>query len=96
METDEKKQQAVRWLTEKAKELQRLPKRGDFTCEEVCLIKQKLGPWPRALEAVGLKEPPPVSAKDKSRLKREKRKKERREQKKRMLSAVSDKKQTKE
>ena len=34
----------------------RLPKRGDFSDEEVNAIKSFLGPWPRALEAAGLKE----------------------------------------
>ncbi len=33
----------------------RLPKRSDFSDEEVCAIKAFLGPWPRALEAAGLK-----------------------------------------
>lgn len=37
----------------------RYPQRSDFTAEEVCAIKAQLGPWPRALEAVGLKEVPP-------------------------------------
>lgn len=72
----EKTQQAILMLKNKAEELQRTPKRSDFGGEEVCFIKQKLGPWPRALEAAGLKEPPLVSAKEKSRLKREKRRKQ--------------------
>lgn len=33
----------------------RLPQKSDFTDEEVCFIKQSLGPWPRALEKAGLK-----------------------------------------
>lgn len=33
----------------------RYPKRSDFTEEEVAYIKSFLGPWPRALEAAGLK-----------------------------------------
>ena len=33
----------------------RYPKRSDFTEEEVAYIKAFLGPWPRALEAAGLK-----------------------------------------
>lgn len=33
------------------------PKKSDFTQEEVMAIKAFLGPWPRALEAAGLKEP---------------------------------------
>ncbi|MBQ8920807.1 MAG: hypothetical protein IJ060_01420 [Oscillospiraceae bacterium] len=35
----------------------RLPHRSDFTAEEVVLIKAHLGPFPRALEAAGLKPP---------------------------------------
>lgn len=37
--------------------LARLPQRSDFSAEEVVLIKAHLGPWPRALEAAGLKIP---------------------------------------
>ena len=35
----------------------RYPKRSDFTEDQVQAIKAALGPWPRALEAAGLKEP---------------------------------------
>ncbi|MEE3403681.1 MAG: hypothetical protein VZR73_06320 [Acutalibacteraceae bacterium] len=73
MEQDMKRQEAIQMLVNKAQQLQEIPKRSDFSGDEVCFIKQKLGPWPRALEAAGLKEPPAVSAQEKSRLKREKR-----------------------
>ncbi|MBQ5793598.1 MAG: hypothetical protein IIW17_06235, partial [Clostridia bacterium] len=33
----------------------RYPKRDDFSEREVVAIKAHLGPWPRALEAAGLK-----------------------------------------
>ena len=79
MTQDEKRQNAIGLLQKKAGILQRLPQRSDFTGDEVCFVKQKRGPGPRALEAAGLKEPPAVSAKEKSRLKRERC---RREQKK--------------
>lgn len=69
--TDDKTEYAISLLTGKHKELGRLPKKDDFPPETVCLIKQKLGAWNRALEAAGLKEPPTVSSKEKSRLKRE-------------------------
>ena len=36
---------------------ERFPKRSDFTEREVVAIKAFLGPWPRALEAAGIKEP---------------------------------------
>lgn len=35
----------------------RYPKRSDFTDREVTAIKAYLGPWPRALEAAGVKPP---------------------------------------
>lgn len=34
---------------------QRLPKKSDFSEEEVAMIKAFWGPWPRALEAAGVK-----------------------------------------
>lgn len=74
MEPD-KREYAIKLLRDKSIQLGRAPKRSDFSGSEVCLIKQKLGPWPRALEAAGLKEPPAVSSAEKSRLKRERRKK---------------------
>lgn len=37
--------------------IERFPKKSDFTVAEVCLIKNVLGPWPRALEAAGIKQP---------------------------------------
>ena len=33
----------------------RYPKRADFSVEEVVAIKACFGPWPRALEAAGIK-----------------------------------------
>lgn len=35
----------------------RYPRRSDFSEREVVAIKAFLGPWPRALEAAGLKPP---------------------------------------
>ncbi len=35
----------------------RMPQKSDFSDAEFCLIKQSLGPWPRALEAAGIKAP---------------------------------------
>ena len=37
--------------------LDRYPKRSDFEEREVVAIKAFLGPWPRALEAAGIKAP---------------------------------------
>ncbi|MDO4317316.1 MAG: hypothetical protein Q4C48_03810 [Lachnospiraceae bacterium] len=47
---------AVELLRKKAEELSRLPKKTDFSEREVIMVKSCLGPWPRALEAAGLKE----------------------------------------
>ena len=69
---DNKTEYAKSLLLEKFKELDRLPKRTDFDSETVCFIKQKLGPWPRALESAGLKQAPLISSKEKSKAKRNK------------------------
>ncbi len=56
--TDEEK---VAWakarLSEKSRELNRLPKKEDFDDATRSRIKAFLGPWPRALEKAGLKKP---------------------------------------
>lgn len=57
MITEEKKAWAVALLQEKAGEVNRLPKKDDFDDVTRSRIKAFLGPWPRALEAAGLKEP---------------------------------------
>lgn len=48
----------------------RLPRRADFADDEVVAIKAFLGPWPRALEAAGLKEPRSEDRLEKNREKR--------------------------
>lgn len=65
----------VELLREKQRSLQengvsRFPSRGDFSAEEVCAIKAFLGPWPRALEAAGLKRPPETSRRERTAAKR--------------------------
>lgn len=57
MTTDEKKLWAEELLRQKYKELGRIPKKVDFDEPARSRIKAFLGPWPRALEAAGLKEP---------------------------------------
>ena len=47
---------AISQLQEKQKELCRMPKKDDFDEVTRSKIKAFLGPWPRALEAAGLKE----------------------------------------
>lgn len=54
---NKKKQWAIEILRQKSEELGRLPKKDDFDVVTLSRIKAFLGPWPRALEAAGLKEP---------------------------------------
>lgn len=54
---EENKQWAVEQLQKKYEELGRLPKKSDFDVVTMSRIKAFLGPWPRALEESGLKEP---------------------------------------
>lgn len=44
-------------IQNKANALKRLPKKSDFDEDAVSMIKSYFGPWPRALEAAGVKEP---------------------------------------
>ena len=72
-------------LKRKADELKeagedRSPKRSDFSEREVAAIKAFFGPWPRALEAAGIKDPPAVTSKDKNRERRIRAKRRRREE----------------
>ena len=48
---------AIHQLQAKAKALGRPPQKADFDDAQRARIKTFLGPWPRALEAAGLKEP---------------------------------------
>ncbi len=48
---------AISKLKEKSVEIGRLPKKSDFDELTRTRIKSFLGPWPRALEAAGLKTP---------------------------------------
>ena len=72
MTNDEKKSWAEELLREKHKELGRLPRKDDFDEPTRSRIKAFLGPWPRALEAAGLKEARviPETKKPKKRKKR--------------------------
>ena len=56
MTPDEKTQWAINMLIEMEKEVGRLPKKDDFDEVNRSRIKAFLGPWPRALEAAGLKQ----------------------------------------
>ena len=52
---DDKRERAVLLLRQVYEATGRLPRKSDFDSETVCFIKQKLGPWPRALEQAQLK-----------------------------------------
>ena len=69
MTNDEKKSWAEELLREKHKELGRLPRKDDFDEPTRSRIKAFLGPWPRALEAAGLKEPRTIAPKSAKRKK---------------------------
>ena len=57
----------------------RLPRKSDFSDDDVNRIKGFFGPWPWALEAAGLKESKKEEQKEKNRLKHQ-RSRERRRQ----------------
>ena len=67
MTSEEKKCWAAELLKQKAEELGRLPKKDDFDEPTRSRIKAFLGPWPRALEAAGLKEARPLPRKKKKK-----------------------------
>lgn len=59
MATMQQKSWAIAQLQQKQKELGRMPHKADFDDATRARIKVFLGPWPRALEAAGLKIPKP-------------------------------------
>ena len=70
-----KKEDCILLLQNKYSELQeqglsRYPQRSDFEDREVVAIKAFLGPWPRALEAAGIKPPRDDDRKQKNKEKR--------------------------
>lgn len=76
MTLEEKRVWAVELLKNKFKELGRTPKKDDFNEATRSRIKAYLGPWPRALEAAGLKTEKPqknvnIKKKRKSRQQKE-------------------------
>lgn len=66
MTTEEKIAWAREQLINKYRELGRIPKKEDFDDGARSRIKAFLGPWPRALEAAGLKKQPPARKKIKA------------------------------
>ena len=57
MATEQQKNWAIAQLQSKQAELGRTPHKADFDEANRARIKAFLGPWPRALEAAGLKTP---------------------------------------
>ena len=57
MTPEEKKAWAESLLRQKCMELGRMPIKKDFDSATCAQIKAYLGPWPRALESAGLKQP---------------------------------------
>ena len=56
MVSEKKTKWAADKLREKSDELGRLPQKSDFDPVTLSRIKAFLGPWPRSLEAAGLKQ----------------------------------------
>ncbi|MGN1073827.1 MAG: homing endonuclease associated repeat-containing protein [Eubacteriales bacterium] len=83
-------------LSLRASGLDRFPQRSDFEADEVVAIKAFLGPWPRALEAAGLKEPPEKSRLEKNREKRARAKKRRKAAGKAAKAAENEAKESSE
>ena len=76
------KEICIELLREKQSQIEgRYVRRSDFSDEEVAAIKSFLGPWPRALEAAGLKPERSFSRIEKNREKRERARRRRREEK---------------
>ena len=67
MTLEDKKSWAEELLRNKYNELGRLPHKDDFDEPTRSRIKAFLGPWPRALEAAGLKEARKTTNKSKKR-----------------------------
>lgn len=90
-----KGEDCVQLLLSKRQELleqgiDRLPQRSDFENEEVVAIKAFLGPWPRALEKAGIKQPRSADRLEKNReMRRRIRRRARKARKKENASEVN-------
>ena len=74
----------------------RYPKRADFEEAQVVAIKAFLGPWPRALEAAGIKPPRNGDRLEKNRQKRIAAKRRRNAARKELKKAVPEETKTNE
>ena len=50
------REECIKLIRDMHEKENRLPKKSDFSEIEVAMIKSYFGPWPRALEAAGVKE----------------------------------------
>ena len=66
---EEKKAWAEDLLRCKYRELGKLPTKKDFDSATCAQIKAYLGPWPRALESAGLKQPKETKQSERTNLK---------------------------
>ena len=57
MSSKRTKEKCILLIQQKAEELGNIPKKSDFDNETASMIKSFFGPWPRAMEAAGVKEP---------------------------------------
>lgn len=64
----QRREWAIGQLRQKAEELGKLPRKADFVDVDCIRIKAALGPWPRALEAAGLKTPKTEAEKKRRRI----------------------------
>lgn len=85
------KEYYISLLCEVAEREGRLPKKSDFSQDDVNRIKGLFGPWPWALEAAGLKESKQEERKEKNREKHLRS----RERRKQFRTAQSDTKEEK-
>ena len=76
------KEDYLKLLKRKAKELGRLPKKSDFENEDVVKIKSFFGPWPHALSNAGLIESKDEERKQKNIKRRKRARQKRKEEKK--------------
>lgn len=84
------KEEYIALLIEVSKKEGRLPRKSDFSQEDVNRIKGFFGPWPWALEAAGLKESKQEERKAKNAAKRERAKKRKQELKSSTNGEITD------
>ncbi|MBQ9984290.1 MAG: hypothetical protein IJP29_06840 [Lachnospiraceae bacterium] len=79
-------------LQRRYKETGIYPRKADFSVAEMSAIKSYFGPWPRALEAAGIKEPKENTKADKRRQKRIEMKRAKNAQRKILKQELAEKK----